>query len=322
MKTKITYILVLLVVFISKVNAQQLALSSQYYLNEVIINPATAGVKSDVPINMNIRRQWTNIKEAPVVQSFSTNGYVGLNLGCGGYILNQVTGPTRRTTINFATAYHLLLDKVSNLPPRVLSFGLAASFSQHFFDINKLTTFEDEDLTVYNGLNYKLIPDGNFGLYFSRENSFFAGASVHHLLQTRRDLFEVVTPFNNGFKRTYYLTGGYNFKVRPKELEIQPSMMFQMIEALPMQIEIHTKALYKDMYWMSLGYRHKDAIIATWGVKYNILRFAYSYDFSISKLRNYNLGSHEISLGVIIREYETNGAKRKKWFNVRNRVDF
>lgn len=315
MKTKKIFLLLLLFASALQVQAQQLGLSSQYYLNDIVINPAVAGVKNFLPVNLSIRRQWTGIKEAPVVQSVSTHGYAGMNLGCGGFVLNEVTGPTRRTAINFATAYHLVLDKEGMEAPRVLSFGLAANLSQHYYNINRMTTYEQEDLTTYNSLNYQLIPDANFGIYYSRDNHYYAGFSVHHLLQTRRDLFEVVTPFDNGFKRNYYLTGGYNYELKKGLLELQPSMMFQMIEAVPFQVEINSRLMYKKTYWLSLGYRYKEAIVAAWGLQMNIFRLSYSYDISMSKLKYYNNGSHEISFSVLLKKYgnAVGGGGKKRW---------
>ena len=309
------YLFILLnIISIALVKAQQVALSSQYVFNDFVINPAIAGVKDYLPVTLSVRRQWAGIKDAPVTQNVSAHGYVGLNLGCGGYIINEVTGPTKRTAANFSVAYHLKLSKGNNKKgqQKVLSFGLAAMLSQHRYDVTKLKTYESSDEAVLRTLNYQVIPDMNAGVYFHQGNDYYLGLSAFHLVQTKRDLFEVVTPFNNGFKRTYYLTGGYNY-VQSTNFSIQPSVLFQMIEATPFQVDVNAKFIYKKQYWIGVGYRMKDAITTSIGIQKNIFRFGYAYDYSLSALSKYTSGSHEISLTVFLYYNESgNGGTRKK----------
>lgn len=308
------YILVFLIAFCAvSVSAQQLALSSQYIFNDFILNPAIAGVKDYLPVTLGVRRQWMGIKEAPVTQNVSAHGYVGLNLGCGGYIINEVTGPTKRTAANFSVAYHLKLSKgmgKSRKAPKILSFGLAAMLSQHRYDVQKLTTYEPDDAAVLNTLNYQVIPDANVGVYLHQGNDYYLGLSAFHLVQTKRDLFEVVTPFDNGYKRTYYFTGGYNY-IANKDFSIQPSVLFQIIEATPFQVDLNAKFIYQKQYWFGIGYRLKDAITASIGIQKNIFRFGYSYDYTLSDLKAFNTGSHEISLTVFL-YYDEGGEGSKK----------
>ena len=56
--------------------------------------------------------------------------------------------------------------------------------------------------------------------------------------------------------------------------------------------------LINDIFWVGASYRNRDAIVAI--LEYQInrkLRLGYSYDYTISKLRTIESGSHEIMLG-------------------------
>ena len=309
---KKTLLILICPLFALFVNAQQISLSSQYMFNDFLINPAIAGVKDYLPISLAVRRQWTGFKEAPVTQSIAAHGYIGLNLGCGGYIINEVTGPTRRTAGNFSVAYHLKLTKSpkkTHHHGKVLSFGLAVNLSQHKYDLAKLTTFEPDDAALLNTLNYQVIPDANVGIYFHDGNKYYAGVSVFHLVQTNRDLFEVVTPFYNGFKRQYYITGGYNINLE-NNFSVQPSFVAEMIESKPFQIDVNAKFIYKKQYWIGLGYRLKDAAIVALGLQKGLFRLGYSYDYPLSDIKEFTSGSHEISLTVFL-FYGGNGGDRK-----------
>lgn len=48
--------------FTTKANAQLNPLSSQYFLNQYQINPAYAGLTDGLNVNLNYRKQWSNIQ--------------------------------------------------------------------------------------------------------------------------------------------------------------------------------------------------------------------------------------------------------------------
>lgn len=300
----------------NQAKAQQIGLFSQYVFNDYLVNPAIVGTKNFIPIHASIRRQWVGITEAPVSQQISTHAYTGQNFGIGGAIFNEATGPTRRTGVNFSTAYHLVLKQQSRKDQLTLSFGLQGSLTQHILDKTQLTTFVPDDPTIAASYNYQLIPDVGFGLYLRQSNKYYVGLSALNLVQTKKDLYNLTNNVKNRLVRNYFLMGGMNFDFKThsrKIISLQPSLLFRMIEAMPMQFDINVKATYNKTYWLGVGYRHNDAVVAMMGVRVYQMLVGYSYDFTLSDLKSYSFGTHEIALTFVLNE-GFNGRKKKKGF--------
>lgn len=286
-------ITILILVFaINIANAQQLSLTSQYMMNNYILNPAIAGTANYIPINLNIRNQWMNIEGAPVTQSLSAHGYLGSNLGLGGVFFNDVTGPTRRTGMSVSLAYHVRLNKDYT---RKLSFGLGGVFFQHYVNESMLTTDEPEDMSILNGFNNQFCPDANFGVYFSETDKFYVGFSIMNLLEVKKDLFSLSHVIKNPIERTYYFHGGYTFKLG-KSFGFEPSVLMQFQEQSPVQFDFNGRFSYKNLLWLGGSYRMKDAAVMMFALDFKKFCIGYSYDLPLSEIKNHTSGSHEINL--------------------------
>lgn len=311
---KIIIISLLALLGSTSVTGQQISLNTMYSFNDFIVNPAVAGSREYIPVTGMFRRQWTGIDGAPVTQLLSTHAYVGSNLGLGGYIFNDVTGPTRRTGINVSAAYHLQLSRDRM---HVLSMGLAGVFFQHTYQKDKLTTDEPDDIAIINANNNELVPDANFGLYYYYADKAYFGVSAFNLIQTRMDLFDAGNPFRNQIMRTYYVTGGYNFEIGD-DFAVKPSFLLQTMESTPMQLDLTAKFLIKNVFWLGASYRNKDAVAAMLGLTINRFSFGYAYDITISDIKNYSSGSHELCLSYYFMPGKA--SKRSLPWNKRNRL--
>src|ERR1041385_2510365 len=102
--------------------AQQLALYSQFMVNDYVMNPAIGGRHDYFEAMSANRYQWIGITDSPRTYSLSVNGPgKKQHVGVGGYLFTDIVGPTRRMGASFTYAYHAKLsDKVK------LSFGLSA----------------------------------------------------------------------------------------------------------------------------------------------------------------------------------------------------
>lgn len=98
-------------------------------------------------------------------------------------------------------------------------------------------------------------------------------------------------------RRHYMLTGGYIFNVT-ENVKLKPSVLFKYIPGAPFQADINFSALFKDMIWLGASFRTGDAVSAI--LEYqatNSFRVGYGYDFTVSEIRKYSNGSHEIMIG-------------------------
>ena len=90
--------------------AQQLPQSTQYMINDYVLNPAIGGNKSYFDAKANQRLQWVGVTDAPRTFVFSLHGPMqNQKVGLGGFIFSDITGPTRRTGAKISYAYHFKL---------------------------------------------------------------------------------------------------------------------------------------------------------------------------------------------------------------------
>ena len=68
----------------------------------------------------------------------------------------------------------------------------------------------------------------------------------------------------------------------------------------PVQIDINAKLSYKDFLWLGSSYRHRESVVVLLGIKKSNFLLGYSYDITLSNIRKYSSGSHEIVLGMYI----------------------
>ncbi len=276
---------------------QQVSLNSHYMLNDFVLNPAFAGSHQDViPLTLTIRKQWTGFTGAPITQQFSGNANIGANFGAGLHIFNDLTGPTRRTGFNLATSYAIPLDYSRK---HSLRFGLAFILFEHVYDRNKLTYETPNDNTIDQLYNQNIIPDANFGMLYTKDTTIYAGFSVWNLIQSRADITNVTSSYNNNINRLYYLYGGYNYTINADWM-LKPSMLLQFQANAPASFDINVLAKYRSMYWGGISYRYQDAVVVLIGIDWNKFTFAYSYDITTSDIRKYSGGSHEITLGYAL----------------------
>lgn len=310
-------ILILVLTVVSSVSfAQQINLNSQYLFNDMLVNPGATGSKDYIPIQFNFRKQWTNFPGSPTTQALSADAKIAKNMGFGGTIFNDVSGPSRRTGVNLNTAYHLQLDPQKR---HYLGLGIGVNLTQHYIDESKITTYLSNDPAVMRGYNNQLVPDANFGVFYRFLDKGFVGISAYNLVQTKRDLFNFEDKMYNPLARTYYLYGGYNFTVGQKS-KIKTSALGQVIETGTFQFEVTALYEWNNLFWIGASYRHTDAVAALVGVKVSMFRFGYSYDYILSDIGRYSSGSHEVFLELqLFTKKSKENSSRTPWLK-RNRI--
>lgn len=306
MKFKTTYYMVLiLVVFAARnTSAQQLPLFSQYLFNGFLINPAYAGLNGYSTVNLTAREQWVGLAEAPTThvvsfqtrllrQSFirrsasarrkimrqNTSGRVGI----GGYVYNDKVGLINRTGVQGTYAYHIKLDKGTNL-----SFALSGHMYQFSVDRSKMVT-QDGDNWLNNLKLNMWIPDISVGCVYSTP-TYYAGFSANQLLQA---YLKFGANIDNSFRlyRQYNLSGGYRYEI-DRNTAIEPSCLIKLTNQLVAQADITCRVYYED-YWAGLSYRTGGAGIFMMGLSVNKMLFGYAFDYNFNTLQRQTYGTHE-----------------------------
>jgi len=104
--------------------------------------------------------------------------------------------------------------------------------------------------------------------------------------------------------------GGYSFPVGD-DYELEPSILIKGTEKLTVQADLTAKLTYKQDYWFGATYRTSGALIAMAGVRFNQLYLGYSFDYTLSSIRKYSWGSHEIVIALKFGD----SARRYRWLN-------
>lgn len=273
--------------------AQQLPQFTNYMINDYVINPALSGTKDYFEVKSNNRYQWVGITDAPRTFTLSANGpYKSKNMGYGGYVFTDITGPTRRIGLTLSYAYHLKINDTYKL-----SLGLNGGLLQFSVDGSKITLRDQNDLALSSGVQSVIVPDFGFGAML-RHDKFYAGVSVPQLYQSKLKFFDYTTSTLSKLATHFYVMGGYKYDLNDK-IRLEPSVLIKYVSPAPVKIDIGVRAIYKEMMWAGVAYRTKDAITALVGYTYqNYLTFAYAYDMTTTNLRNYSTGTHEIMFGL------------------------
>jgi type IX secretion system PorP/SprF family membrane protein len=285
--------IVLLITIVLPVSlpGQQLPHYTQYMFNDFVINPAIAGIHNYYQIRTNHRFQWVGLEDPPLTNSISFYGpHAKWDMGYGGYIYNDVTGPTSRTGFTGAYAYNISVTGDIRL-----SMGLSLSLLQFRVDGTQLNPKDVSDPSILNMTSTSYMPDAGLGVYLYAEE-FYVGLSVAQLLNNNVKIFENKNGLNR-LKTHFNLIGAYRFEV-DRDWILEPSVMFKGTAPKEISFDITARTEWKKMLWGAVSYRFRDAVSILLGYSYEeTLFFGYSYDIGITALRKYNTGTHEIMIG-------------------------
>ena len=304
---KLKYLFLLGVVICSTqlITAQgTLPVYSDYLSDNIfMVHPSAAGIGNSAKLRMTHRQQWNGVGDSPALQTISLHGALGQNAAIGGLIFNDKNGFHSQLGIQGAYAYHLNFRSDEAL--NQLSFGLAASYVQNSQD---QSTFLDFDPVV----SQVIVSDA----YFNADLSFayhhldgFAYATVKNILLNTRQVTN--TGYNSLNLRRYLLNVGYFFG-RGENLQFEPSVMFQYIEAtneklLDVNAKVYQTFGRSARVWLALSYRRSldrnsiqelNLLTPIAGVEFNRFLLSYTYTHQLGGLIVRDGGYHQITLGV------------------------
>ncbi|MBC7861632.1 MAG: type IX secretion system membrane protein PorP/SprF [Bacteroidia bacterium] len=278
---------------VAELNAQQVPQYTQYLFNDFAINPAIAGKNKWWDCKSNNRYQWSGITDAPRTYVLSLNGPMkNKKMGLGGTLYTDIVGPTRRIGLSGSYAYHMKLNETYKL-----SLGLSAGILQWAVDGSKITLHDPGDAVMSNAYQSVIVPDFAAGAYLYSKR-LFVSVSVPQLYEAKLKFFDYQTNVQSKLKAHLYLMGGYRFQLN-EDFELEPSAMIKYVKPAPLKVDVAVRCIYQDQVWLALAFRTHDALTAMVGYKYkNWLTIGYSYDFTITPLRQYTTGTHEIMFGI------------------------
>jgi type IX secretion system PorP/SprF family membrane protein len=274
--------------------SQQDAQFTQYMYNTININPAYAGSRGVLSVFGLHRTQWVGIDGAPKTNTFSLNTPIkNSNIGFGLSVINDRIGPSDETAISADISYSIpTSDKYK------ISFGIKATANLLNVDFTKLNIYNSGDPLAQYNIDNKFSPNVGAGIYYHSDKSYI-GLSVPNFLETKH-----FDKGQNGFgsnsiaseKMHYYLIAGHVFDLSPS-LKMKPAFLTKMVKGAPLQVDLSANFIYNERFTLGAAYRWDAAASLMAGFQINNSLFlGYGYDMEVTKLANYNSGSHEVFL--------------------------
>ena len=319
-RKKILFIIAVSLQITTFVQAQDLHFS-QFFNAPLTTNPANTGFipDADYRLGASYRNQYSSILAAPY-KTVSVYGDAQLLrnqieygwLGLGGFILSDVAGSggLRSTKVYGSLAYHQMLGS-SSLLTAGFNLGWANKridqsklkfpdqFDGKFFDSNTPT----DVVLVNNNVSYFDMQVGLNYAYFPNENVYINGGySIHHVNRPQETFF---SDNADSSKLSMRHIGFINALLKENDRFIINPNAYYTIQAKSSELVFGLNANYNlsgaggaTQLLAGLYYRAGDAIVPMVGFEIKNVRFTFSYDATVSSLRNYNnlQGAYEFNI--------------------------
>ena len=197
-----------------------------------------------------------------------------------------------------------------------LSVGLQAALLLETFKGSEIDVDASEDVdpvlikSDVSGNSFDL----GAGIYYQR-GRWYVGASAQHLTAPTVHLGETN---DLKIKRTYYLTGGYNIKLRNPFLSI-PTSVLARYDGTAYRADITARLVYtheKKRLYLGVGYSPTNSVTAYIGGSFHGVQLGYSYEMYTTGV-GIGHGSH----GLVVK-YQTDINLQKRGRNKHKSVRF
>ncbi len=261
---------------------------SHYWDMEPYYNPAAAGKQDKLSVVGAYALDFVGFENNPRsmyigadMPLFLLNSYHGLGLS----MLNDQIGLFTHQRIAFQYAFrHKLFGGFISAGVQLGLILEAFKGSEVDLEDSGDPAFSSSDI---NGNGFDL----GFGLYY-RRGPWYVGVSAQHLTAPTISIGET-----NELKidRTYYLTGGYNIKLRNPFLTIHPTALLRS-DGVAFRADITARLVYtneKKMLYGGVSYSPTNSVTVLIGGSFHGVNLGYSYEMYTSAINPGN-GSHEL----------------------------
>ncbi len=273
------------------VHAQQYPVFTQYYFNELVINPAYAGAHVQFSATAMYRNQWVNFPGAPRTLNFSAHTSLMKNkIGVGLMVNRDEIGSYKNNHVYASYAYKI------HMRDATLSMGLQAGVNVLGINFDGIDLRNPGDVSFTNVIG-AVKPNFGAGVFFSKKN-FFAGFSIPFILNNKiaTSAEDILAEIREA--RYYFIRTGFIMPLdRMDNVKLSPSVLIRTQEGQPLSFDINASVIFYDVLSLGTSYRLGDSFITFIDLKLSDkIHFGYSYDLTSSSLGGYSHGSHEFML--------------------------
>ena len=282
---------------------------SHYWAMEPSFNPAAVGKESKLNITGAYALQMAGFENNPkTMYAAADMPFYALKSyhGVGVQFMNDAIGlfTHKRLGIQYAYQPELLGGR--------LSIGFQLAMLTETFDGSKAEVIDPDDPAITSSSVNGSSVDIGLGVYYRRRD-WYAGFSVLHVTSPHVELGE---KNQLDIAATYYLTGGYNIRLRNPFLSIQTSVLGRT-DGVAWRGDLSGRVQYsheKRHFYAGLTYSPATSVTVQVGGVIKGVKLGYSYEIYTSAMSIGN-GSHEIFAG-----YQMDVDLRKKGRNLHKSV--
>jgi type IX secretion system PorP/SprF family membrane protein len=315
--------------------AQQDPMFTHYMFNSLTFNPAYAGSKDHLAMNLLHRTQWWGINGAPTTQTLTVHTPMrSERVGLGLTLVNDKIGPSNAINANLAYSYRIPVGKGK------LCIGVQGGITSYRADFSQLTLENGGDIAFQDAKPNILKPNIGAGIYYYSKR-FYAGIGVPRLIEYDLSKATSLTGQTDLYAkqfRHYFFSIGGAIPLRGNALIFKPSLLVKSSApdarlsknaafnnyGAPTEFNIDLSLFFQETLWVGVSGRSAiEAFNKTssydsadfWVAYYlsNGLRIGASYDYTLTKLQTKAGGSVEIMLGYEF-DYKTKRTVTPRYF--------
>jgi len=296
--------------------AQQLPIHSQYFLNPYVYNPAFVGNQGYTEVFFTHRRQWVEIEGAPVTTALSLHLPTRSPLAFGANLYTTRQGLLHTTAGLLTAGYTLKLSY-----NQYLRAGISAGFRSTGIDQSRINASNPGDLAFSSDYNNHVGLDANMGLNYQIAG-LTLGAALANPFKKANDLNDglnkaVVNPLDQ-----LMLSAAYRIDLEGASIE--PQLLYGRQGSNQARLEALATVFLRELVWVGGAYRTGYGPTFFGGVRLGeAARIGYAYELASQQVDGIGRGSHELLLSYRFGEKKesgpSNGRRRTKGDDFRDR---
>lgn len=291
MKHRIIYFILIALLTVGSLSAQQDPNFTFYRYNMNLINPAYAGAKGVTDIGVGIRSQWASVEGSPETQTVFFGTPVRNNLGVGISILNDKTFIENQTSVMLDFSYHLQLSENTHL-----FLGIKAGLNSYKVNTDGLITYSIQSDPSLTNISGNFSPNIGTGAYL-KGKSFFASLSVPRILTPNRLDNDDGIAKQGEDKIHVYATAGYYIPLN-NSITFKPSILARYVNATPLSVDFTAAFMLGKRFEPGVAYRLDEGFGGFFIFKASkSLQLGYAYEIATENtIANFSNATHELLL--------------------------
>ncbi|TDQ10914.1 PorP/SprF family type IX secretion system membrane protein [Pedobacter metabolipauper] len=267
--------------------AQLNPLGTQYYFNQYAANPAMAGIRPGMELNLGMRKQFNSISGSPTNHALTAQ-YRYEKVGLGLNMYSDLAGLLKQSRVTGTYAYHLPISKEG----KELHFGLSLGMMYQRISADQIDGDADDGSVMGLGQRETYF-DGDFGVAYTSDRFTIQAAmpNMRHFFQ-KED--------NKTIDQSLYLTAisyKWYFSGAESSISFEPKLTFRAIKGYDNLIDAGANiSLFDDKLWMMAMYHSSKSATMGLGINYGVFSIMGMYTSETAALRTYADGSFEIGL--------------------------